>query len=163
LEIEKTYWKSQAFRLGGGQRPKKLTLKADRSPGGAVVKDFRELKVWEKAHRLTLTVYRETKAFPGEEIYGLASQLRRSAASIATNVAEGCGRGTERDFCRFLQMAMGSASETEYHLLIAQDLSYLGLATQHEMRDQITEIKRMLASLIKKVSADCCPLTADRF
>lgn len=77
------------------------------------MKDFRELKVWEKAHHLTLTVYRETKLFPREELSGLTSQLRRSAASIATNSAEGCGRGTERDFCRFLQIAMGSGSETE--------------------------------------------------
>lgn len=119
------------------------------------MKDFRELKVWEKSHGLTLAVYRETQSFPREELYGLTSQPRRSAASIATNIAEGCGRGSERDFCRFLQMAMGSASEAEYQLLLAQDLNYLNPAAHREMHEQITEIKKMLASLIKKVSADC--------
>jgi four helix bundle protein len=76
------------------------------------MKDFRQLKVWEKAHQLAVAVYKETKGFPKEELYGLTSQIRRSSMSIPTNIAEGCGRNTDADFARFLQIAMGSASET---------------------------------------------------
>ena len=83
------------------------------------VKDFHELKVWQKAHQLTLAVYRITAAFPREERYGLTSQLRRACSSIAANLAEGCGRNGDAEFARFCSMAMGSASETEYHLLLA--------------------------------------------
>ena len=84
------------------------------------VKDFRELKVWQKAHQLTLTVYQLTAAFPREELYGLTSQLRRSCSSIPANLAEGCGRNGDAEFARFCSIAMGSASEVEYHLLLAQ-------------------------------------------
>ena len=83
------------------------------------MKDFRQLKVWEKSHQLALTVYKATKGFPKEELYGLTSQIRRSSMSIPTNIAEDCGRNTDTDFARFLQMAMGSASETEYQLILA--------------------------------------------
>ena len=83
------------------------------------MKDFRQLKVWDKSHELALSIYRATKDFPKEELYGLTSQIRRASMSIPTNIAEGCGRNTDADFARFLQMAMGSASETEYHLLLA--------------------------------------------
>jgi four helix bundle protein len=75
------------------------------------MKDFRQLRVWDKAHRLTLAIYKVTKRFPKEETYGLASQMRRSSASIATNIAEGCGRNSDADFCRFLVVALGSGSE----------------------------------------------------
>jgi len=94
------------------------------------MKDFRELKVWEKAHQFTLVVYQATTAFPKEELFGLTSQMRRSAASIPTNIAEGCGRGSDDDFRRFLQIAMGSASELKYQLLLAHDLGYFD-ATEH--------------------------------
>ncbi len=83
------------------------------------MKDFKELKVWEKAHALTLLVYAETRTFPKEELYGLTSQLRRSAASVAANVVEGCGRRSDGEFTRFLQISRGSAAELEYHLLLA--------------------------------------------
>jgi len=80
------------------------------------VKAFRDLKVWEKAHQLTLQVYKATAPFPKEEMYGLTSQIRRAAASIPANIAEGCGRSSDAELGRFLQIAMGSASELEYHL-----------------------------------------------
>ncbi len=115
------------------------------------MKDFRELKVWEKAHQLTLAAYQATTAFPKEELYGLTSQMRRCAASIPTNIAEGCGRGSDDDFRRFLQIAMGSASELEYHVLLAHDLGYLGTADYDRLSDAIIEVKRMLASLITKI------------
>jgi four helix bundle protein len=86
------------------------------------VKDFRELKVWQKAHQLTLAVYRMTAHFPREELYGLTSQLRWCSSSIPANIAEGCGRNGDAEFARFCSIAMGSASELEYHLLLAKDL-----------------------------------------
>lgn len=89
------------------------------------MRDFRELKVWEKAHCLTLAVYRATTAFPRDEVYGLTSQIRRSCASIPANIAEGCGREGDAELARFLQIAMGSASELEYHLLLTRDLDFL--------------------------------------
>jgi four helix bundle protein len=90
------------------------------------LRDFRELKVWRKAHELTLGVYRVTAVFPKEELFGLTRQIRRSCESIPANIAEGCGQRRGPDFARFLQIAMGSASELEYHLLPARDLRLLG-------------------------------------
>jgi four helix bundle protein len=89
------------------------------------MKDFRKLDVWAKAHALTLAIYRVTAGFPTEERYGLTSQLRRAALSIPTNITEGCGRNTDAEFNRFLEIAMGSASETEYLLLLSFDLKYI--------------------------------------
>ena len=115
------------------------------------MQDFRKLKMWEKAHQLTLAVYRVTVKFPKDETYGLISQIRRAAASIPTNMAEGCGRDTEPEFNRFMQIAMGSACETEYQLLLAKDLGYLGNDDYLKMNEQISEIKRMLSTLIVKI------------
>ncbi|NIM98448.1 MAG: four helix bundle protein, partial [Deltaproteobacteria bacterium] len=89
------------------------------------MKDFRKLKVWEKSHHLALSVYRETTSFPDHERYGLTSQLRRAAVSIPTNIAEGCGRGGDAEFARFLQIAYGSAAELQYQFLLANELNFL--------------------------------------
>ncbi len=86
------------------------------------MRSFRELNVWQKAHHFTLEVYRITQKFPDDERFGLVSQLRRAAASIPTNIAEGCGREGERELARFMTIAAGSASEAEYQLLLASDL-----------------------------------------
>ena len=115
------------------------------------MQSFRELKVWQKGHVLTLGVYRATAKFPSSEQYGLTSQMRRSAASIGANIAEGCCRDTGADFARFLQMAMGSASELEYHILLAHDLNLLPAESSAQLTAGVTEVKRMLASLIPKV------------
>jgi four helix bundle protein len=115
------------------------------------MKDFRDLEVWKLAHDLTLQTYRATKGFPADERFGLTSQIRRSAASVPANIAEGCGRRGNAEFHRFLQMAMGSASELEYHLLLAKDLEYLDVATHQPLHQAATRVKRMLASLINKV------------
>ena len=115
------------------------------------MQDFRELKVWEKGHALTLAVYRSTAKFPKDELYGITSQMRRSAASIPANVAEGCCRGGDTEFARFLQIAMGSASELEYHLVLARDLELLGTDAYDRLATDVTEVKRMLASLIRKL------------
>src|ERR1041385_3423883 len=111
---------------------------------------FRRLHVWEKAHDLTLEVYKVTARFPTDERYALTSQIKRAAASIGANIAEGCGRGSDADFTRFLLIAMGSASELEYHLLLARDLGYLREDDYQRLDGLTTEVKRMLASLIQK-------------
>ena len=118
------------------------------------MRDFRELLVWQKAHRLTLDVYRTTKTFPTEERYGLTAQLRRSVASVPTNIAEGCGRDGQRDFTRFLSIAAGSASEVEYHLMLARDLEYPPTQTHDQLHDLVTEVKKMLAALHRKLTAE---------
>jgi four helix bundle protein len=118
------------------------------------MKDFRQLKVWEKSHQLALAIYKATKEFPKEELYGLTSQIRRSSMSVPTNIAEGCGRFTDADFARFLQMAMGSASEAEYQLILAHDLDFLPKDTYEKLRNEVEEVKRMLASLLKTLRAD---------
>lgn len=113
------------------------------------MKDFRDLKVWEKAHQLAVDLYASTQLFPREEIYGLTSQLRRSAISVPSNIAEGCGRDGDRDLARFLQIAMGSASELEYQLLLAHDLGFMEKTNHEQFSDRIREIKRMLASFLQ--------------
>jgi four helix bundle protein len=118
------------------------------------MQDFRNLQVWEKAHRLTLDVYAASHGFPKEEMYGLTSQVRRAAASIGANIAEGCCRKGDVELGRFLQIAMGSASEVEYHGLLARDLEFLQAAECERLTGEVIEIKRMLASLISKLRAD---------
>jgi four helix bundle protein len=118
------------------------------------MKDFRQLKVWEKSHQLALAIYKVTKEFPREELYGLTSQIRRSSISIPTNIAKGCGRNTDADFARFLQIAMGSASETEYQLILAHDLGFLPKDEHEKLHNDVEEVKRMLASLLKTLRAN---------
>ena len=118
------------------------------------MKDFRQLKVWEKSHQLALAIYKATKQFSKEELYGLTSQIRRSSMSIPTNIAEGCGRNTDKEFARFLQIAMGSASETEYQLILARDLEFLTKDEHEKLHSEVEEVKRMLASLLKTIRAD---------
>ena len=118
------------------------------------MRNFRDIKVWEKAHKLALQMYRITKRFPSDERFSLVSQLRRSAASIPANIAEGCGRSGDRELSRFMSIAAGSASETEYHLILAHDLGYLKKSDFAEFDKQINEIKRMLNSFMKHLAAN---------
>jgi four helix bundle protein len=118
------------------------------------MKDFRKQKVWKKAHDLALEVYRVTEAFPKKELFGLTSQIRRAGVSIPANIAEGCGRDTDADFARFLHIAMGSASELEYHFLLAHDLGFVPDPDYERLHNQTTEVKQMLTSFIKKLKAD---------
>src|SRR3990170_3468129 len=111
------------------------------------MKDFRSLQVWQRSHALVLEIYRVTREFPVDEAYGLRAQLRRAAASVPTNIAEGCGRGGDNDFARFVQIALGSASETEYHLLLARDLGYVKETEYQGIEVGVTEVKRMLSGL----------------
>jgi four helix bundle protein len=108
--------------------------------------DFRELQVWQRAHGLALSVYRVTASFPKEELYGLTSQIRRAASSITANLAEGCGRGGRSEIARFAQIARGSASELECHLLLARDLGHLSAPDYQRLYTSLAEVERMLTA-----------------
>lgn len=118
------------------------------------MQSFRNLKVWEKAHGLTLDIYRCSKSFPKEEAYGLTSQMWRASASIGANIAEGTCRRGDAEFSCFLQIAAGSASELEYHILLARDLELLPEAEYERLSTTAEEVKRMLASLLRRLRAD---------
>ena len=118
------------------------------------MKDYKTLNVWKEAHELTLLVYKQSASFPKEEKYGITSQLRRSAASIPTNIAEGCGRDGDAELKRFLQIAMGSACETEYLLLLSNSLNILNGESYEILQSKITTIMKMLAAFIKKIRHD---------
>jgi len=115
------------------------------------VQNFRDLIVWRKSHGLVLEIYKKTASFPREEMYALTSQVKRASTSIPANIAEGCGRNSGPELAQFLQTAMGSASELEYHLLLARDLGYIDSGVHEAMEKEVTGIKRMLASLIGKL------------
>ena len=115
------------------------------------MEDFKNLLVWGKAHQLTLCVYQRTRTFPKEEMFGLTSQVRRASASIGANIAEGCGRRSDAEFRRFLQIARGSASELECHLLLARDLRFLEADQFGDLEAKVLEVQRMLASLVQRL------------
>uniref|UniRef100_A0A7V4GA82 Four helix bundle protein n=1 Tax=Desulfobacca acetoxidans TaxID=60893 RepID=A0A7V4GA82_9BACT len=117
------------------------------------MRDFRKQKVWEKSHSLTLAIYRATESFPREELYGLTNQMRRACSSIPANIAEGCGKNGDADFARYLQIARGSASELEYHLLLARDPGFLGEVEYLQLSTETNELKQMLTNFIKKLKA----------
>ena len=116
-----------------------------------VLQDSKGLKVWQKGHKLALAAYGVSRGFPRSETYGLTSQLRRSAASVPANIAEGCGRNSGAELARFLEIALGSASELEYHLLLAHDLTYIDDYDYASTNAQVTEVKKMLSSLIARL------------
>jgi four helix bundle protein len=118
------------------------------------VKDFKNLTAWSRAHELTLEVYGVTKGFPRDEAFGLTSQLRRACASIPANIAEGCGRSGDAELARFLTIASGSASEVEYHLLLARDLNYLSQDKYVNLDGAVNELKRMLTAFIQRLKAN---------
>lgn len=118
------------------------------------MKDFRDFKVWEKAHEFVLETYRLTSNFPKHELFGLVSQMRRCSSSIPANIAEGCGRLGNSELHRFLQIACGSANEMEYHLLLAKDLGYLPEEKYTILDAKLAEMKRMLVALTRKVGLE---------
>jgi four helix bundle protein len=118
------------------------------------VRDFRELKVWEKGHKMTLTAYKLTSGFPKHELFGLTSQIRRCSSSIPANIAEGCGRMGNSEFHRFLQMACGSVNELEYHFLLARDLDYMSQSDYESAQKELVDLKRMLVALTRKVGSE---------
>ncbi len=117
------------------------------------MKDFKDLKVWERGHKLTLKIYKITSGFPREELYGLTSQMRRSCASIPTNIAEGCGRSRDTELARFLEISICSSSELEYLLLLSTDLNFITKSESEILNGELVEIKRMLISFYQKLKA----------
>lgn len=118
------------------------------------MKNYKDLIVWKKAHKLVLYVYKVTKNFPPEEKFNLTSQIRRAGTSIPTNIAEGCERFTQPDFAKYLQDALGSAQEVEYLSFLSFELDYLVEDDFKKLDSQTNEVKAMLISLIKKVRKD---------
>lgn len=117
------------------------------------MKDFRELQVWQRSHALTLAVYRQTKTFPKDELFGLISQMRRASASIPTNIAEGCGRDGDAELKRFLNIAVGSACELDYQILLATELRYISDVDGPPLAVEVLELRRMLGAFIQKLKA----------
>ena len=123
------------------------------------MKDFRTLKVWEKAHTLTLAIYKATEKFPKHELYALTNQIQRAAVSVPTNIAEGCGKDSDAELKRYFVIAMGSSSELEYLLLLARDLKYLPEDSHQILNSDLTEVRRMLNAFIQKLKASTSPHT----
>jgi four helix bundle protein len=117
------------------------------------VKNYRELKVWQRSHALTLSLYRITKKFPKDEMFALTAQLRRAASSIPANIAEGCGRDGDAELKRFLTIALGSACEVDYFILLATELGYIPVSETTPIADEILGIRRMLGTFIQKLKA----------
>lgn len=115
------------------------------------MQNYKDLKVWEKAHLFTLKVYETSKDFPKEEIYSLTNQIRRSASSVPANIAEGCGKNSKQELAHYLNVALGSANESEYYLILSKDLKYLKEKVFQELFNLINEVKGMLIALINKV------------
>jgi|SRR5450631_501370 four helix bundle protein len=115
------------------------------------MEDFKDLKVWAKAHQLTLAIYGITQKFPKAELFGLTSQIRRASASIGANITEGCGRRSDPEMKRFVQIARGSANELEYHLLLARDLQLLQVDEFKDLETKTLEIQRMLSALTQRL------------
>jgi four helix bundle protein len=118
------------------------------------MRNYRDLQTWNKAHNLTLELYKLSRQFPKEEVYGLTSQLRRAASSIGANLAEGCGRQSNPEFARFVRISVGSASELDYHLLLASDLGFIESAAYGRLSRSLTEVRKMLASLLSTVEIE---------
>lgn len=115
------------------------------------MRNYQDLQVWTKAHSLTLELYRMSRLFPREEVYGITSQMRRATTSIGANLAEGCGRRTSNELARFVRIAMGSASELDYLLLLCRDLGFLKSEDYHRSSKTLTEVRKMLTSFLSKI------------
>ena len=116
------------------------------------MRDFHQYKVWSRGHQLALSIYKETKSFPKEELFGLTSQIRRASMSIPSNIAEGCGRRSDAEFAYYLNIAAGSASEVEEELLLAYDLEFLDKESYLPLDKEVKEIKAMLSKLIDSIN-----------
>jgi four helix bundle protein len=118
------------------------------------MQDFKKLTIWQKAHSMTLEVYKATNDFPVTEQYGLTSQIRRACASIPANIAEGCGRDGTVEFARFLQIAMGSVYELEYFIILASDLKYINEPDFEVLNNHLHEIRKMLIAFKSKLKGE---------
>jgi four helix bundle protein len=118
------------------------------------VRDFQQVAAWQKAHQLTLEVYKTVESFPTSQKYELSKQLTRATSSIGANIAEGCGRGGDPELRHFLRIAIGSGFEVENHLLLAKDIGFLPPDDHQRLEQNIHEVQRMLASFIRKIESD---------
>ncbi|MES2812224.1 MAG: four helix bundle protein [Bacteroidota bacterium] len=116
------------------------------------MKDYKKFLVWQKSHQLTLDVYKILHSFPKEEMFGLTSQMKRASSSIPTNIAEGCGRNSDKDFARFLVIAFGSANELEYQIILSSDLNFIQSEVSEKLLAQVEEVKKLLNGLITKLN-----------
>jgi four helix bundle protein len=119
--------------------------------GGSKMRDYEQLRVWTSAHQSALEIHRISLTFPRSEMFALTSQIRRSAFSVPANIAEGCERNSNLDFARFLDIAMGSAKETDYHLLCSRDLGYVSLDLYQNIKSDLIRIQKMLTTLINTI------------
>lgn len=115
------------------------------------MRDYKKIEVWKRSHRLVLGIYTLTEQFPSDEKYGIISQLRRAALSIPTNIAEGCGRSTERELVRFMDIASGSASEVDYLLYLAMELKYIDQDRYEAAGGELIEIRKMISGYVKTI------------
>ncbi|MFD0863747.1 four helix bundle protein [Sungkyunkwania multivorans] len=115
------------------------------------MRDFKKYEIWQLSHQFTLNIYSLTNSFPKDEQYGIISQLRRASSSIPTNISEGCGRDSEADFNRFLTIALGSASESEYLIILSKDLNLIDENSFEEFNEKINTIKRKIYQLKRKL------------
>lgn len=116
------------------------------------MRNFKKYDIWQLSHKLTLDIYDITSAFPKEELYGLTSQIRRACSSIPTNISEGCGRNSEKEFNQFLNIALGSANETEYLIILSKDLNYISSEKFNELENQVNIIKSKIYKLKEKLN-----------
>ncbi|WP_298395658.1 four helix bundle protein [Flavobacterium sp.] len=116
------------------------------------MRDYKKYIVWQKSHELVLDIYKTTRDFPKDELFALTNQMKRSSSSIPTNIAEGCGRNSDKDFCRFLYIAFGSANELEYQIILSIDLQFIQIENGQKLLFQIEEFKKMLNGLITKLN-----------
>jgi len=112
--------------------------------------NFRRVDAWKRSLELSKVIYDVTKTFPGEEKYGLSSQIRRAVVSVSSNIAEGCGRRTSKDFIGFMHFAMGSLKEVESELFVAEKLGYVEMCVVEDLFEELEEIGRMLNGMIKR-------------
>ena len=116
-----------------------------------MVRDYRELIVWQKAVEFVVAMYRETASFPKEEMYGLTSQMRRAAVSIPSNIAEGQARSTTRDFIHFLYISRGSLKESETQIIISRRLGYLNEQQEADLLGRADELSRLISGLVSSL------------
>ena len=116
-----------------------------------MLRNYKDLKVWQKSYQFCLIIYKITKEFPNDERYSLTSQIRRAAVSVPSNIAEGYGRKSTPDYVRFLYIAYGSTCELETQILLAGDLGYIKPEQLNKLQKDIAEGERMLKALIKSL------------
>lgn len=117
------------------------------------LRSFKDLKVWQEAHSLTITIYEVTKPFPKEEVFGLTNQIRRAAVSIPSNIAEGFNRISQKEKVQFYSIALGSLAEVQSQIMVAHDVGYLNSSFFAKIEGQITVVQKLLNALVRKIRA----------